>query len=125
MKLTTTVVAYFFLLIFGCSNADQSFEQEVFQKTTSFIQHYREKGVTPPEIDDFIPEKAQVLIDYAKRYFNEKTLMANSATTSKVSCFKLHIGYYYTFLAIFRIFFLFPDFVPVIFLRIICRLLRT
>ena len=56
------------------SYADKEFENEVYEKSTKFIQDFKRLGSTP-DVSKYIPERANPLISYAKRYFAEKTIM--------------------------------------------------
>ena len=60
------------------SHADKEFENEVYENLSKFVQDYRSFR-TVPDVQKYIPERAGLLIDYAKRYFNGKTLMTNEA----------------------------------------------
>ena len=60
------------------SHADKEFENEVYENLSKFVQDYRSLR-TVPDVKEYIPERASLLIDYAKRYFNGKTLMTNEA----------------------------------------------
>ena len=90
MKLLAAL-ALFLLLSSGTgSHADKEFEIEVYEKFTKFIQDYKLRG-SIPDVTKYIPHRAGPLIDYAKRYFTEKTIMRNEAP--KVTIFKntMHI----------------------------------
>ena len=60
------------------SHADKEFENEVYENLSKFVQDYRSLR-TVPDVKKYIPKRAGPLIDYAKRYFNGKTLMTNEA----------------------------------------------
>ena len=78
MKLLAAL-ALFLLLSSGTgSHADKEFEIEVYEKFTKFIQDYKLRG-SIPDVTKYIPQRAGPLIDYAKRYFTEKTIMRNEA----------------------------------------------
>ena len=78
MKLLAAL-ALFLLLSSGTgSHADKEFEIEVYEKFTKFIQDYKLRG-SIPDVTKYIPYRAGPLIDYAKRYFTEKTIMRNEA----------------------------------------------
>ena len=72
------------------SQADKEFENEVYENLSKFVQDYRSLR-TVPDVTGYIPERAGLLIDYAKRYFNGKTLMTNEAP-------KVNMGYFSLFL---------------------------
>ena len=66
------------IAFFVKSHADKEFENEVYENLSKFVQDYRSFR-TVPDVQKYIPERAGLLIDYAKRYFNGKTLMTNEA----------------------------------------------
>jgi hypothetical protein len=66
------------IAFFVKSHADKEFENEVYENLSKFVQDYRSLR-TVPDVKKYIPERAGLLIDYAKRYFNGKTLMTNEA----------------------------------------------
>ena len=72
------------LLIGTCALADKSFENEVFERSSEFIQYYRKHNKSPPDVAKYIPEKAWPIIDYAKKYFIEKTIQTDQAPKVRV-----------------------------------------
>ena len=64
-----------FFLLFGIANSSQHFENEVFERTTSYIQDYKLNRAVP-DVNKYIPDEAKILIQYAKKYFNEKKMLS-------------------------------------------------
>ena len=60
------------------SHADKEFEIEVQENLSKFIQDYTNLRDVP-DVKEYIPDRAGPLIDYAKKYFAEKTIMTNEA----------------------------------------------
>ena len=79
------------IAFFVKSHADKEFENEVYENLSKFVQDYRSFR-TVPDVQKYIPERAGLLIDYAKRYFNGKTLMTNEAPKVNMIFFKISIG---------------------------------
>ena len=91
MKLLAALALFLLLSSWSTgSHADKDFEIEVYEKFTKLIQDYKLRG-SIPDVTKYIPQRASPLIDYAKRYFAEKTIMRNEAP--KVTIFKntMHI----------------------------------
>ena len=76
MKLPLLCLIFFFG---GLANCDKQFEKEVFEKTRLFSQHFHLSKGRNLNAQSYVPERAFPLIDYAKRYFNEKTIMIDDA----------------------------------------------
>lgn len=70
----------FFTLLWctSCIWAQKSFEDDAFEKASAYIREYKSKGFVD-DIEKFIPDKADILIDYAKKYFLEKKAMTQKA----------------------------------------------
>ena len=78
MKYSYLAICLLLLAFIVESHADKEFENEVYENLSKFVQDYRSLR-TVPDVKEYIPERASLLIDYAKRYFNGKTLMTNEA----------------------------------------------
>ena len=63
------------LLLFGFAYANPDFEREVFTKTSQYVKDYTSTRVLP-DVHQYIPDDAQILIKYAKKYFHEKKMLA-------------------------------------------------
>ena len=71
-----------FFLLFGFAHSSQHFENEVFERTTSYIQDYKLNRAVP-DVTKYIPDDAKILIKYAKKYFNEKKMLSAPPKVSK------------------------------------------
>ena len=78
MKYSYLAICLLLLAFIVESHADKEFENEIYENLSKFVQDYRSLR-TVPDVKGYIPERAGLLIDYAKRYFNGKTLMTNEA----------------------------------------------
>ena len=95
MKYSYLAICLLLLAFIVESQADKEFENEVYENLSKFVQDYRSLR-TVPDVKEYIPERASLLIDYAKRYFNGKTLMTNEAPKVNLILFVLwHAGIYF------------------------------
>ena len=80
MRLVIMKLINVFFVLFSISAvlASSDFEQEVFTKTSQYLREFRTSR-SVPDVKKFIPDKAWPLIEYAKKYFNEKTIQTDRA----------------------------------------------
>ena len=61
--------------LFICySVADKSFERDIFEASTHLLHHIKNNGDIS-EVEKFVPKRADIIIDYLQKYFNEKSPM--------------------------------------------------
>lgn len=82
----------FFALLLSTSSciwAQKSFEDEIFENALSYIREYKSKGFVN-DIEKFLPAKADMLIDYAKKFFlGKKAMTQKPPKVSETTIFKL------------------------------------